>query len=206
MKKMITSVLAVLTMVAFAHMSPVYAAGMDKGQSDRGNMSQSQTQGRMDTREQQMMMGHHELSDLMGKEVKGMNNEDLGKIKDFVTDARGRLEFAILSTGMIAGKTIAVPFHALHYQGTQGHENFTLNMTKDQLDKAPEYNKSDLTNRQWAQNVYRYFGMQSRWSEEGKRPMTGESRREGNRSDMGTRSGSSYGTQSDTGTQSGTTR
>ena len=184
MKKVITMVLAGFTMLGFAYTSPLYAAGMDE--------EQYQSQGMQDR--QQMMTRYYELTDMMGNDVKGKNGEDLGQIKDFVTDSRGRLEFALLSTGMVSGKTIAVPLNALQYQETQGNGHIALDMSKDQLDRAPEFNKSDLSNPGWTQNVYSYFGVQPRWSES-------QSREEGSREYSQPQGGTSYGTQS--GTESG---
>ncbi len=167
MKKTLVAMLAAMTMIAFGHMGPVYAQGRT---DDMNRTEMKKDMNRAETRMDKSAMMDRELSDLTGKEVKNANGDDLGKIKDFVMDSRGRIEFAILSTGAITGKTIAVPFHALHW-GQQGDKPyFTLNMTKDQLDKAPEYSKNDLNDHAWSQRVYRYFGMQSRWSEEGKAP------------------------------------
>ncbi len=203
MKKTFVSMLAVISMIAFGYMGPVYAQGrtdMNQPQtqtrSDRdmnkSNMNRTEKMDKSAKMERSSMM-ESQLSDWNGKEVKNANGDDLGKIKDFVMDSRGRIEFAILSTGAISGKTIAVPFHALHWNQQADRQYFTLNMTKDQLDKAPEYNKSDLNNRTWAQNVYRYFGMQSRWSEEGKAPKTSE-HGQMNRSSQSGMQGNQYGT------------
>ena len=61
---------------------------------------------------------------------------------------------------------IAVPFNALSLG--LGREYFVLNTTRERLASAPSFNeKKDLSNRAFAENVYRYFGQQPYWTEGG---------------------------------------
>ena len=45
----------------------------------------------------------HQTSKLTGTEVRNKEGEDLGKIKDFVIDSRGRVQYALLSEGGVMG-------------------------------------------------------------------------------------------------------
>jgi hypothetical protein len=112
-----------------------------------------------------------EVSKMTGKEVMGMNGDKLGTIKDFVVDPNGHV-FALISGGDMSGKTVAVPFEAFSFAGMTGmdKDHFSLNLSKDQLSNAPDFNQSALSDRTWSEGVYRHFGIQPRWSDQG---MTG---------------------------------
>ncbi len=150
-KEMGVAAAIAITIFGWYTVLTLYAAGMENG-----------------------LMKSSEVSSLMGREVKNAQGENLGRIKDFVVDPEGRIEFALLSTGGvlgIGGKIIPVPFEALSYQGEGRDAHFALDMSKEQLAKAPEYKVTVLVDRTWGEKVYRFFGLEPRWSERG---MTGE--------------------------------
>ena len=108
----------------------------------------------------------YEMIATIGTSVHNPQGEYLGRIGDFVYDAEGHVDFAILSVGgfwRIGGKRIAVPFAALSYDSQNRH--FILDTTAERLESAPRYDSKALGDRKWADQVYRYFGLQPYWTE-----------------------------------------
>jgi len=102
------------------------------------------------------------LSDIKGSQVKNMQGEDLGTLDDFVIDTDGRVGFAILSHG---DKRVAVPYDAITYDRVE--KRLSLNMSKDRIESAPAFDKAtDLSRPTWADDIYRYYGVQPYWGEE----------------------------------------
>jgi sporulation protein YlmC with PRC-barrel domain len=153
MKKGMVVVAAMAAIAIGLHIVPsFYAAGMEN------------------TKMEKTWMKSTEVSNLLGREVKNTKGENLGRIKDFVIGPHGRIEFALLSTGAVlgmGGKLIAVPFEALSYPGEGKDEHFSLDVSREQLAKAPEFKASEVVDRSWSERVYRFFGLEPRWSERG---------------------------------------
>ncbi len=201
MKKTILSIAAALAILASGSMAPAVHAA-DKGKMDSGyttprmgtDMNRDRDMSRDRTEMNKDWFEAHQTSKLTGTEVRNKEGEDLGKIKDFVIDSRGRVQYALLSEGGVMGvgsKTYAVPFEALSYNPKDAKDHyFTLNMSKDQLAKAPVFDEEHFTDRTWTDRVYRFFGVQSRWSDEGMHMDKGRMSH-----DKGMESGSQYGTQ-----------
>jgi len=113
--------------------------------------------------------GNYEVRPLLNYYVKNHAGEYLGRIEDFVIDSNGRIAFAVISQPGILGlrgKAVAVPFDALSF-ASQKHE-FVLDMSREKFASAPLFDrKTDMGNRSWAGDVYRYFGVQPYWTEGG---------------------------------------
>jgi sporulation protein YlmC with PRC-barrel domain len=114
-----------------------------------------------------MALELYESSRLMGSEVQLPDGEAGGRINDFVIDSSdGRVAFLVLDN--VPGREtslIAVPFSALSAYEENG---FVLNTTRQQLAIASSFDEfADLNNPRWAGDVYRYFGVQPYWSEQG---------------------------------------
>lgn len=110
----------------------------------------------------------NEVSMLTGSLVVNAQEEYLGKIDDFVIDKTGHISFAILSHGGFLGigrKLVAVPFGALSYDST--HSYFVLDISRERLESAPEFDRTRFANPTWAEDVYRFFGLQPYWTEGG---------------------------------------
>ena len=109
--------------------------------------------------------GPFEMSALTGTHVRNLYGDYLGRISDFVIDHQGRIAFAIIAHGGFLGmgeRSVAVPFHTLTY----GHKErfFTLDISKERFAGAPIFDRHML-NRTWAEDAYRYFGLQPYWTE-----------------------------------------
>jgi sporulation protein YlmC with PRC-barrel domain len=109
----------------------------------------------------------YENTRLMGAEVRTTKGEEVGNVNDLVVDSSdGHIAFVVLSDIVGRGDTlVAVPFGAL---SRTGENVFVLNTTRKQLASAPSFNgHADLSNLSYAENVYRYFGLQPYWTEGG---------------------------------------
>jgi sporulation protein YlmC with PRC-barrel domain len=103
---------------------------------------------------------------IVGTSVKNQQGETLGRMRDLVIDSQGHIHFAILSHGGflgIGGKLVPVPITALNFGG-EG-KAVVLNSTKAKLDSAPAFKASNLPDKKWAEEIYRYFGQQPYWTE-----------------------------------------
>jgi len=106
-------------------------------------------------------------SDLIGMNVKNLNDEELASIKDIVIDSRkGNLAYGLLGFGGVLGvreKVAAVPWSAIAIQ--PDHTMAKLDATKDKLESAilPEGRISELNQRQFAQRVHEVFGVEPYW-------------------------------------------
>jgi sporulation protein YlmC with PRC-barrel domain len=109
--------------------------------------------------------GPIEMSALTGTHVKNLYGDYLGKIGDFVLDHEGRIAFAIIAHGGFLGigeKSVAIPFHTLRYD--QKERFFTVDISKERFASAPTFDRHMLS-RTWAEDAYRYFGLQPYWTE-----------------------------------------
>ena len=105
-----------------------------------------------------------EGSKLLGTMVKDSKGETLGTITDVVTGPEGRVTFVILIYRISDDmqKRVAIPFAALTSEG----QNIVLKVNKEALDAALIL-RDDLTERTLAEEIYRHFGVQPYWTEEG---------------------------------------
>jgi len=107
-----------------------------------------------------------EVSNLLGKGVKNPQGEDLGTITDVVAGPEGRIAFAVLSYWISSDTQmrVAVPFDALSCEG----QNCVLNTSRETFDSAPTFVlEGELAEQKLAEDIYRYFGVQPYWTEEG---------------------------------------
>jgi sporulation protein YlmC with PRC-barrel domain len=114
-------------------------------------------------------MKTYEVSRLLSEYLENPEGGFLGRVTDFVVDSNGRVEFAIVQVGFPEvgrdSKLIAVPFSAL--SRPEG-KYYVLNTTRERLVSAPRFDEQrDLSNRAFAGNVYRYFGLEPSWTEGG---------------------------------------
>lgn len=103
-------------------------------------------------------------STLMGTTVQTINGEAVAHVNDFVIDFRNdQVVYSVLSdVGGIEGGMVAVPFNEL---SKSGGNLVTLRITKERLLHSPAFTKSDMTNLRYAENIYKYYGLQPYWEE-----------------------------------------
>jgi len=112
-----------------------------------------------------MPEGAYRLSTLMGAPVRTPKGGEVGRVNDLVVDlTKNQLVYLVLSdVGEKEGKMVAVPFKEL---SKESGDTFTIHVTKEKLLDSPAFTWSDVSNRKYAENVFRYYGLQPYWSEE----------------------------------------
>ncbi len=102
------------------------------------------------------------------KDVTNDAGEDLGKMEDLMVNIRnGTVLYAVVSFGGFLGigtKLFAIPLQAFRY--SEDSDKFILNVTKDQLDNAPGFDKDNWPTRaeeSFLNNVYSHYGYEPGW-------------------------------------------
>jgi len=81
---------------------------------------------------------------ILGKPVTSAKGEAMGRIVDVIVDKAGTPRAAIIDFGGFLGvgsRQIAVDWAALHFSTAGQPERITLDLTRDQLKSAPQYEK-----------------------------------------------------------------
>ena len=111
-----------------------------------------------------------EATDLIGTQVKSPEGKVVGSISEFVFNPHGLPVLAILYQsdleGLDVARHVAVPFTALSIsEMVPGELTAVLNIDREKLFSAPNFDrKKDLNADRWA-GIYRYFGQQPYWTE-----------------------------------------
>jgi sporulation protein YlmC with PRC-barrel domain len=102
-------------------------------------------------------------NDIIGKKVKNLQDEDLGKIQDLIVNSEsGTVPYAIIAHGGVLGagrSKTAVPMDALRCS-TDG-KTYVLAATKEQLQaasKTPDGVWTGAAGSEWARNVDGFYG------------------------------------------------
>ena len=89
------------------------------------------------------VLNNHEVEGILGRPVLGAAEENMGRIVDVIVDHSGRVRAAIIDFGGFLGvgsRKIAVDWNALHFPPPgQPNAKITLDLTRDQVKAAPEY-------------------------------------------------------------------
>lgn len=103
-------------------------------------------------------------SDLCGKDIHNMQNEDVGCISDCLIDPDGgRILYGVLAH---MGKRFAIPWSALTLSSDA--KRFQVDLTKEQLKNAPALNGEtwpNVSDESWALEVHRFYHVQPYWTE-----------------------------------------
>jgi sporulation protein YlmC with PRC-barrel domain len=109
---------------------------------------------------------------IIGSKVINLKGETLGKIEDLVVDIdTGRIVYAVLDSGGFLGigsKLFPVPWGYLAALPAEGI--FFLNQSKEQMEKAPAFEKKNLPDMgdvRWGANVFKYYGAPSGYAQGG---------------------------------------
>ena len=88
-------------------------------------------------------------------------NEELGNLDDIMLDLQGTVQYAVISYGGFLGvgdNLVAIPRRAI--QIDQENRKVVINVTKDQLEKAPRFNPvtlPDMNDSQWREQNQKFF-------------------------------------------------
>jgi PRC-barrel domain len=89
------------------------------------------------------ILNKHEVQGALGREVRSATDENMGHIVDVLVDRGGQVRAAIIDFGGFLGvgsRKIAVDWSALHFpQPGKPGERIALELTRDQVKAAPEY-------------------------------------------------------------------
>jgi hypothetical protein len=89
------------------------------------------------------VLNTHEVEGVLGREVRDPANEDMGRVVDVLVDHGGEVRAAIIDFGGFLGvgsRKIAVDWNVLHFPAPgKAAANITLELTRDQVKAAPEY-------------------------------------------------------------------
>ena len=85
--------------------------------------------------------------DLKGTDVISPTGQKLGDIDDFVLTGDGKIDAVVVEFGGFLGigtKHVAVAYQGLKFMVGPSNERYlVINVTKDQLNAQPDYNKDD---------------------------------------------------------------
>jgi hypothetical protein len=122
-----------------------------------GVWAQSETQGRsvaQDVQKQDAakepkpppsvtVIGARDAHGILGREVRSAADENMGRIVDVIVDREGTVRAAVIDFGGFLGvgsRKIVVDWRALRFGGIANKsDSISLELTKDQVSKAPEY-------------------------------------------------------------------
>jgi sporulation protein YlmC with PRC-barrel domain len=88
---------------------------------------------------EKMKPDHVRASQMIGKDVFGADDKDIGSVADLIVDKEGKIQQIVLSVGGFLGigdKQIAVPMDQVK---VGQDERLTVGMTRDQLEQAPRF-------------------------------------------------------------------
>jgi len=89
------------------------------------------------------IIGETEARGVLGRDVRGAANENMGRIVDVIVDRKGTVRAAVIDFGGFLGvgsRKIVVDWSALHFARVADKgESIILELTKEQVMAAPEY-------------------------------------------------------------------
>jgi sporulation protein YlmC with PRC-barrel domain len=108
----------------------------------------------------------YKTSAIIGRTVESQHGNELGQIAEVIMEATtGNVVYAVLTSDGFLGlgeKLFAIPWRAL--QQPTAAQTFRLDMTEEQLKKAPGFDKDtwpDLEDRHWGDTIQAYYGQPS---------------------------------------------
>ena len=92
------------------------------------------------------VLNNHEVEGILGRQVLGAADENMGRIVDVIVDHSGRVRAAVIDFGGFLGvgsRKIAIDWSALHFPPPgQPNAKISLDLTRDQVKAAPEYQEN----------------------------------------------------------------
>jgi hypothetical protein len=88
------------------------------------------------------VLDKHDVQGIVGREVRGAGDENMGRIVDVIVDQVGQARAAIIDFGGFLGvgsRKIAVDWNALRFAPNDKQDHIALELTRDQVRAAPEY-------------------------------------------------------------------
>lgn len=127
----------------------VLAASAASGQTEGGSPAQPSEQAPAQSPPQApgqpsvTVLSTQEVQSILGREVRSLADENMGRIVDVLVDGQGATRAAIIDFGGFLGvgsRKIAVAWQALHFvPAAEKRYGIVLELTRDQVKPAPEY-------------------------------------------------------------------
>lgn len=121
---------------------PPANTGSGTSADDQGTRPTEAPLGNIPVAPSRIVLDNHDVSGVLGKEIRSTADENMGRIIDIIVDRAGTARAAVIDFGGFLGvgsRKIAVDWNALHFTLKDGKSLITLEMTKDQVKAAPEY-------------------------------------------------------------------
>jgi len=176
MRKDHLAVLAVaaLTLIAFVVAVPIAMAQSGSAQSNlaQGDLAPASTDqpaaapptAPTDLPASVTVLNKSEVESVLGKQVRSAADENMGRIVDVVVDRAGQVRAAIIDFGGFLGvgsRKIAVDWNALSFPSPDDKAGrVTVELTRDQVKAAPEYQEGKPVVVLSAQGKLEPFSMQ----------------------------------------------
>ena len=88
------------------------------------------------------VLGSKQAEGILGKQVRSSADENMGRIVDIIVDRSGQVRAAVIDFGGFLGvgsRKIAVDWGVLSFAPTEKRDVVTIELTRDQVNAAPEY-------------------------------------------------------------------
>ncbi|MGE5450697.1 MAG: PRC-barrel domain-containing protein [Acidobacteriota bacterium] len=131
-------------------------------QTATGGTSTTATAAKATARDADDWQRLYRVSKIMGTDVRNLQGDKVGDIKDVVVNRNGTITYAIVSTGGFLGmgnRLHAVPWEVLQTQ--PGKKYRVLDIDKDRLKKAPSFdpdNWPNVVDDTWGTENRRFYG------------------------------------------------
>src|SRR3954452_1500577 len=92
------------------------------------------------------VLGSRQAQSVLGREVRTSTDESMGRIVDMVVDHVERVRAAVIDSGGFLGvgsRKIAVDWNALHFETNGKRDLVRSELTRDQVNAAPEYKEKE---------------------------------------------------------------
>ena len=115
---------------------------------------------------------NRDIDDIRGSAVYGAGDEKLGKVDDVIFDSdNGRIRYFVVDTGgWLSSRRFLVPPEELQPSATH-EKDFTVNMTKQQIERFPALDEKVLEDKEEFENYDRSY--RSSWSEPPRKAVMG---------------------------------
>jgi hypothetical protein len=84
---------------------------------------------------------------LLDTDVRTLEGDQVGEIEDVLFDDAGKIAYVVIAAGGFLGvgeRNVAVPLESLQLaRDAEGDVRFNMNITKQDLESAPEYRGAD---------------------------------------------------------------
>jgi uncharacterized protein YrrD len=108
--------------------------------------------------------GSYRLGTLQGASVESKEGDHIAYVDDFIINRDGHVVYVVLTDveGM-ESKMVAVPLGII---SRKEEHLFALHTSKETLFASPAFGWSDVTDRKYAADIQRYYGLQPYWETE----------------------------------------